>query len=60
VEFNFKGSGDGFDIRLKVKWLSLVAFCKAALWTVITLAGLVVTKLAVPEIARLGTLLGWW
>jgi len=48
MEFHFSGDGDGINVRLKVKWLSLVALVKA----------LVATAIAAPEVVRLLEQLG--
>jgi hypothetical protein len=54
MQLQLKGSGDGLDIRLQVKWKSLIALIMAFPLVLGAVAR------AVPEITRLGSLLGLW
>jgi len=52
----FKSDGDGLEIQVAVRWDALRSTLKALIPVIAALLSL----LAAPEIARLGSYFGWW
>lgn len=55
MQFQVKGDGQGFEIRLQLSWRSMRDFIKALVPVIAAFAGFI----AAPELARLIALLGW-
>jgi hypothetical protein len=51
VIFHFNGNGQGFELRLSVTWKSLVAFLKAALLAIGSIATLLYTSKVIDVLA---------
>jgi hypothetical protein len=54
MQLQLKGNGEGLDIRLQVKWKSLIALLMA-----LPLVFGAIAKIA-PEIIRIGSTMGLW